>query len=60
MNDAQTIEIPPGIDVAAGEAGALESSQIIDEREAAVTQSSLQTLYRDPADVRTILSMAWT
>jgi hypothetical protein len=60
MNDAQTIEIPPGIDVAASEAGALESSQIIDEREAAVTQSSLQTLYRDPADVRTILSMAWT
>src|SRR5262245_64120869 len=60
MNEAQTIEIPPGIDVAAGEAGALESSQIIDERNAPITQSSPQTLYRDPADVRTILSMAWT
>src|SRR5262245_40449558 len=60
MNEAQTIELPPEIDGVAGGAGALESSQIIYEREAAVTQSSLQTLYRDPADVRTILSMAWT
>jgi len=59
MNDARTIEIPPGIDVAASEAGVTESGHI-EERDAAITQSSLQTLYRDPADVRTILSMAWT
>jgi len=59
MNDVQTIEPPPGLDVAAGEGGTVESSQI-EERNAAVAQSSLQTFYRDPADVRTILSMAWT
>jgi hypothetical protein len=59
MNDARTMEIPPGLDVAASEAGVTESGQI-EERDAAITQSSLQTLYRDPADVRTILSMAWT
>jgi hypothetical protein len=59
MNDARTIEIPPGLDVAASEAGVTESVQI-EERDAAIMQSSLQTLYRDPADVRTILSMAWT
>jgi hypothetical protein len=53
------MEIPPGLDVAASEAGVTESGQI-EERDAAITQSSLQTLYRDPADVRTILSMAWT
>jgi hypothetical protein len=59
MNDVQTIEPPPGLEAAAGEAGTVESSQI-EERNAAVAQSSLQTFYRDPADVRTILSMAWT
>src|SRR6266508_3844155 len=59
MNDDRTIEIPPGLDVAASEAGVTESGRI-EERDAAITQSSLQTLYRDPADVRTILSMAWT
>ena len=59
MNDVQTIEPPPGLDMAAGEAGKVESSQI-EERHATVAQSSLQTFYRDPADVRTILSMAWT
>jgi hypothetical protein len=59
MNDVQTIEPPPGLDAAAGEAGTVESSHI-KERGAAIAQSSLQTFYRDPADVRTILSMAWT
>jgi hypothetical protein len=59
MNDVQAIEHPPGLDVAAGEAGKVESSQI-EERHTAVAQSSLQTFYRDPADVRTILSMTWT
>jgi hypothetical protein len=59
MNDVQAIEPPPGLDVAAGESGKVESSHI-EGRHAAVTQSSLQPLYRDPADVRTILSMAWT
>ncbi len=59
MNDVRTIELPPGLDMAAGEAGAVESSHI-EESDACVTQPSLQTLYRDPADVRTILSMAWT
>ena len=59
MNDVQTIEPPPGLDAAAGEAGTVELSHI-KERGAAIAQSSLQTFYRDPADVRTILSMAWT
>ncbi len=59
MNNVQTIELPPGLGVAAGEPGIDESSNI-EERNAAIAQSSLQTLYRDPADVRTILRMAWT
>jgi len=59
MNDVQIIEPPPGLDVAAGEPGTGESSHI-EGRDAAVAQSSLHPLYRDPADVRTILSMAWT
>jgi hypothetical protein len=59
MNDVQTIELHPGRDVVAGETGMAESRQI-DERDGAFTQSSLHTLYRDPADVRTILSMAAT
>ncbi len=59
MNDVQAIEPPPGLDVAAGESGKVESSHI-EGRHATVAQSSLQPLYRDPADVRTILSMAWT
>ncbi|MGH9938690.1 MAG: hypothetical protein ACREAM_20815 [Blastocatellia bacterium] len=59
MNDVRAIELPPGLDATAGEPGTVESSQI-DERDAAVAQSSFQSLYRDPADVRTILSMAWT
>jgi hypothetical protein len=59
MNDVRTIELPPGLDVAAGESGAVESGDI-EERDAASAQSPLQPLYRDPADVRTILSMAWT
>jgi hypothetical protein len=59
MNDVQTIELPPGFDVAAGEAGTDESSDT-EERDAAIAQSHLQSLYRDPADVRAILSLAWT
>src|SRR5262245_61428434 len=59
MNDVQAIEPPPGLDVDAGESGKVESSQI-EERYAALAHSSLHTFYRDPADVRTILSMAWT
>jgi hypothetical protein len=59
MNDVQTIELPPGLDAAAVETGVVESSHI-EELDEAITQSSLQTFYRDPADVRTILSMAWT
>ncbi len=59
MNDVQIIELPPGLDAAAGETGVVESSHI-EERDEAITQSSLQTFYRDPSDVRTILSMAWT
>lgn len=59
MNDIRAIELPPGLDVAAGEAGTVESSHT-EERDATAVQSSLQTFYRDPADVRTILSMAWT
>jgi hypothetical protein len=59
MNDVQTIELHPGHDVVAGETGMAESSHI-EKRDAAITQSSLHSLYRDPADVRTILSMAAT
>jgi len=59
MNDAQTIELPPGLDVVASETGMAEPSHV-EEGDATITQSFPQTLYRDPADVRTILSMAWT
>jgi hypothetical protein len=59
MNDAGTIELPPGLDMAAGKAGIAETDQV-EERDATVARSSSQILYRDPADVRTILSMAWT
>jgi hypothetical protein len=59
MNDVGAIELPPGLDATAGEADIAESRRP-KERDTAVAQSSLQPLYRDPADVRTILSMAWT
>jgi hypothetical protein len=59
MNDVHTIEITPGLDAAARDESRIESSHI-DERDAVIAQSSLQPLYRDPADVRTILGMAWT
>src|SRR5215475_4527456 len=59
MNDAGTIELPPGLDMAAGKAGIADTDQV-EERDATVARSSSQILYRDPADVRTILSMAWT
>jgi hypothetical protein len=59
MNDARTIELPPGLDMAAGKAGIADTDQV-EERDATVARSSSQILYRDPADVRTILSMAWT
>jgi len=59
MNDVQTIELTPGLDVAASKADLAESGQV-EEGDATITQSFPQTLYRDPADVRTILSMAWT
>jgi hypothetical protein len=59
MNDAQTIELPSGLDVAVGKAGMAETDHV-EERDAIVAQSSPHILYRDPADVRTILSMAWT
>src|SRR5262249_12153311 len=59
MNDARTIELPPSLDAAAGKAGIAETDQV-EECDATVAQSSSPTLFRDPADVRTILSMAWT
>src|SRR5215470_8363666 len=59
MNDVQAIELPPGQDTAV-EKGSVSEPSHAEERDIAITQSSLQTLYRDPADVRTILSMAWT
>src|SRR5262249_26358481 len=59
MIDVQTVELPPGLDAAAGEEGVDESSDI-ENRDAAIAQSSLKPLSRAPADVRTILSMAWT
>jgi len=59
MDDARTIELPQGLVVAAGKAAVAETDHV-EERDAIVAQSSPQFLYRDPADVRTILSMAWT
>jgi len=59
MNDVQVIELPPGLDAIADQAGIGKPDQV-KERDATVAQSSSQVLYRDPADVRTILSMAWT
>jgi hypothetical protein len=59
MNDVQVIELHPGLDAIADQAGRAETDQV-KERDATVAQSSSQVLYRDPADVRTILSMAWT
>ena len=59
MNDAQTMELALSLDAAAGKADIAEIDQV-EERDATVAQSSPQFLYRDPADVRTILSMAWT
>jgi hypothetical protein len=59
MNDVQAIELPPGLDAAASQAGRAEPSQV-EEGDAIAAQSSSQVLYRDPADIRTILSLAWT
>ncbi len=59
MDDARTIELPQDLAVAAGKAGIAETDHV-EERDAIVAQSSPQFMYRDPADVRTILSMAWT
>jgi hypothetical protein len=59
MDDVQSIELDPDRDVVADETGMAESGHI-NECDAATSQSSFQTFYRDPADVRTILSMAST
>src|SRR5262249_2720109 len=59
MKDARTIELPPSLDAAAGKADIAETNQV-EECDATVAQSSSPTMFRDPADVRTILSMAWT
>src|SRR5262245_63705284 len=59
MNDVHTIELSPSLEAAAREGSIVESSHI-EGRCAAIAQSPLQSFYRDPADVRTILSLAWT
>jgi hypothetical protein len=59
MNDIQAIDLAPGLDAVASQAGKAEPSQV-EERDATAAQSSSQVLYRDPADVRTILSLAWS
>jgi hypothetical protein len=59
MNDVQVIELPPGLDAVASQAGRAETDQVLEDG-STVAQSPSQVLYRDPADVRTILSMAWT
>jgi hypothetical protein len=59
MNDIQAIDLAPGLDAVASQAGRAEPSQV-EERDATAAQSSSQVLYRDPADVRTILSLAWS
>jgi hypothetical protein len=59
MNNIQTLQLPPTLDVTTGKANAA-GSIIAEDHVTASTPSSPQTLHRDPADVRTILSMAWT
>src|SRR5262245_11856080 len=59
MNNIQTLQLPPTLDVTTGKTNAAESSHAADHVTASTT-SSPQTLHRDPADVRTILRMAWT
>src|SRR5262245_48894616 len=59
MNDARTIELPSSLDAAADKAGIAETDQV-EECDATVAQSSSPTLFRDPADIRTILSLAWS
>jgi hypothetical protein len=59
MNDIQAIDLAPGLDAVASQAGRAEPSQV-EDRDATAAQSSSQVLYRDPADVRTILSLAWS
>jgi hypothetical protein len=51
------IELPAGVDLK--EIDRSESTHA-SEHEATTTRSSLQTLHRDPADVRTILGLGWT
>ncbi|MCI0660630.1 MAG: hypothetical protein L0220_06105 [Acidobacteria bacterium] len=59
MNNIQTLELPTGLDAAGPKAGMAESSHE-ENHETTISRSSPQTLHRDPADVRTILSMART
>jgi hypothetical protein len=59
MNDARTIETSPSLDVDAIKTGTAETNHV-EESDAIVVQSPPRFLYRDPADVRTLLSMAWT
>ena len=47
MNDVQAIELPPGLDAAAGEAGRAETDQV-EERDATVAQSSSQSFTATP------------
>ncbi|MBO0863312.1 MAG: hypothetical protein J2P21_33435, partial [Chloracidobacterium sp.] len=47
-----------GLDALAGQAARAETIRV-EDLDAAVLQTSSHVLYRDPADVRTILSMAW-
>jgi hypothetical protein len=51
--NAEVLEIPAGFD----EAVTTESNDIADRKEAGMP---FQVLHRDPADVRTVLSLAWT
>ncbi len=55
MNNIQTIELPSGLDLKDVKEGLAEKSHLQDT---AITRSSPQTLHRDPADIRAILSMA--
>src|SRR5262245_44359370 len=54
-----TIDLPANLNRIDDETGRSVPGQI-EDRGASIAASSPQILHRDPADIKTILSMAWT
>ena len=59
MGDAETVITPLSLDAAVNNASTASSTHG-EESAATIPQSAPQILYRDPADARTILGLAWT